>query len=165
MSAATQSSYKRWPSWAAMALVTVVLLAVGISRAAEPRTADERVSAITARIACPVCNGESVADSRAPSSDQIRTNVERLVTEGQLTDDEIVQRIDDNYEGDLRLEPGGTGFEALAWILPGLAALGGAGALAFVFNRWRANSGSRTPSEEDRTLVEAALHPGGGDES
>lgn len=151
------TAYKRWPSWLLMAMVTAGLLAVGVSRAAEPRTADQRVQAIAKRLACPVCNGESVADSRAESANQIRANIEDLVTAGQLDDDEIVAEVDANYVQDLSLVPSGSGFDSLAWVLPAVAAVGGAGGLVAAFARWRRPPDQAGPSEADRALVEAAL--------
>jgi len=151
------AAYKRWPGWLAMALVFAALIAIGVGRAAEPRTADQRVQAISKRIACPVCNGESVADSRAPSSDQIRANIARLVTEGQLSDDQIVTEVDSKYEQDLRLVPSGTGIDALIWVLPACAAVGGAAGLWAAFTRWRRRPTQAGPTDADRELVEAAL--------
>lgn len=150
-------SYKRWPAWAVMVVVLFLLLGVGANRASQPKTADERVQSISKQLACPTCNGESVADSRAPSSEQIKENIQRLVTEGQLTDREIIEQIDGNYVGGLSLVPNGTGFDSLAWILPVLAAAGGVIGLALAFARWKRRPGASGPSEADRALVSAAL--------
>ncbi len=152
-----KTTYKRWPSWLLMAMIVAGLLAVGVSRAGEPRTADQRVQAIAKRLACPVCNGESVADSRATSANQIRTNIEALVAEGRLDDDAIVAEVDANYEDDLSLVPAGSGLDALAWILPVVAAVGGVGGLVAAFARWRRRPDPTGPSAADRELVEAAL--------
>jgi cytochrome c-type biogenesis protein CcmH len=155
----TTRSYKRWPAWLAMALVLAALLAVGVKRSGEPQTADERVQAIAERLACPVCQGESVADSRATSAIQIKTNIERLVTEGRLTDREIVSEIQSRYQEDLSLIPSASGFDSLIYVLPSMAAVGGAVGLYVAFSRWRRRPEQAGPSDDDRRLVEAALHP------
>lgn len=149
--------YKRWPAWLVMALVLAALLAVGVRRAGEPQTADERVTSISSRLACPVCQGESVADSRAPSAEIIRENVERLVTEGRLTDTEIIATIQSTSTEDLSLLPRASGFDALIYVLPAVVAVGGAAGLFAAFLRWRRRPGALGPTDADRELVEAAL--------
>ena len=47
---------KRWPGWLLLGLVAVSLLAVGATRTTGPQTQQERVEAITRRIACPICD-------------------------------------------------------------------------------------------------------------
>lgn len=150
-------AYKRWPGWLLMAMVVAALLAVGVQRAGAPRTADERVQSITSRLACPTCNGESVADSRAISAEQIRTNVEKLVVEGTLTDDQIVEQVDATYPDELTLLPSTSGFDALVWVLPAMAAVGGVASLVAVFLRWQRRAGAEGPTDQDRDLVDAAL--------
>ncbi len=149
--------YKGWLGWLAVAMVAAGLLAVGVSRSHAPRTADERVESIARRVACPVCNGESVADSQAPASVQIRTNIANLVADGKLSDAEIIAAIDARYEGNLSLLPGRSGFDALIWVLPAMAAVGGAGGLVVAFAHWRRRAGDGGPSAADRALVAAAL--------
>lgn len=151
------SARARRVGWLAIAVVTAALLAVGVARAGEPRTADERELSIAKRLACPVCDGESVAESNADSARQIRGQVAELVAAGQLDDDAIVQRIDASYQDELALTPSGSGVDVLAWVLPAVAAaLAGAG-LATAFARWRRAS-VPTVSAADRELVAQALN-------
>ncbi|MGD9704228.1 MAG: cytochrome c-type biogenesis protein CcmH [Acidimicrobiia bacterium] len=151
------SSIKRWPGWLVLFMVLAALLAIGVQRAGEPRTADERELAIYERIACPVCDGESVAESRAESAVQIREVVAQLVVDGQLTDDEIVSQIDASYVEELELTPSASGLDLLVWVLPAVVFVGAAAGLIAVFLRWRRAPGGTGPSDEDRALVAAAL--------
>lgn len=148
---------KRWPGWVVMFMVLAALFAVGVQRAGEPQTADEREQAIYERLACPVCDGESVAESRSASAVQIREVVEALVVEGQLTDDEIVTRIDAGYPEELELTPSRSGIDLIVWVLPAVAFVGAAAGLAAAFVRWRRTPAPGGPSEADRELVAAAL--------
>lgn len=84
---------KGWPGWALLAIVLVALLAFGAGRDGGPQTPEERgAEEISKRLACPVCDGESVSLlSRGTTlsvaiCDQIRTDVDA----GQLSDDDIV---------------------------------------------------------------------------
>jgi cytochrome c-type biogenesis protein CcmH len=147
---------KRWPGWVVLGLVAVALMAIGVSRESGPQNQRERIDAISKRIACPTCDGESVFESRASSSDNVRRQIALLVAESQLTDDEIVRQIDDSYVENLTLTPDSTGLEGLAWILPVVVAVLSVGGLAFAFRRWRDVNGQKA-TDDDRELVAAAL--------
>ncbi len=146
----------RLAGWLLMACVVATLLGVGIARSGQPRTADQRELKIARSLACPVCDGESVAESQAPSAVQIRGRISELVAAGQLSDGEIARTIDAAYQDDLALAPSGSGVDALAWALPAAAAVLAAAGLAAAFGRWR-RDGPVTVSEADRRLVAAAL--------
>ncbi|MSX36897.1 MAG: hypothetical protein F2780_06915, partial [Actinobacteria bacterium] len=82
--------------------------------------------------------------------------IARQVTDGQLTDSQIVKAIDDSYTADLKLVPGGTGFDALIWILPIVLLVVAIAGLVVVFRRWKLQ-GSLLATDADRDLVESAL--------
>ena len=147
---------KGWPSWVLLAAVVVGVLVAGAIRDGGPRTSEERVEEITKRLACPTCDGESVFESRAPASVALRNEVQARVTEGVLTDDEIVSSIEDVYGATVLLVPKATGLDALVWGLPAGAFVCAVAGLAFAFRRWRAAAGA-VPSEADRELVAQAL--------
>jgi cytochrome c-type biogenesis protein CcmH len=151
------SPIKRWPGWLVLFMVLAALLAIGVQRAGQPRTADEREQAIYERLACPVCDGESVVESRAESAVQIREVVARLVVEGQLTDDEIVTQIDASYVEELALTPGRSGLDLLVWVLPAIAFVGAVAGLIAVVLRWQRTPRAAAPNDEDRAIVAAAL--------
>ena len=88
---------KSWPSWLLLVFSAVLLLIIGTQRDAGPSTPQERVEAISRQLACPTCDGESVSESRGTASQAIRQEVARLVADGQMSDSEVVQAIDDKY--------------------------------------------------------------------
>ena len=150
---------KGWPGWILLALVVVGLMAFGATRDTGPRTPDERIESISKRLACPVCQGESVYESRNTASNQIRVAVRQAVNEGTRTDEEIIQDVTTNYEGEELLVPTADGIEALAWALPAAAFVIGVAGLTIAFRRWQLAArqlGSAT--DEDYELVAAALH-------
>ena len=73
---------KSWPAWMLMGLMVVVLLTIGATRDGGPLTQSERIDAISQRLACPTCNGESVYVSRAAAAESIRNQVARDVAAG-----------------------------------------------------------------------------------
>ena len=149
---------KRWPGWVLLAFVVVGLLAYGATRDTGPRTPDERIESVAKRIACPVCQGESVYESRHPTSVNIKDAIEDRVAEGRLSDDEIVESIVAARGGQELLVPSADGIEALAWALPATAFVIGLAGLTVAFRRWQASArrlGAAT--DEDYALVAAAL--------
>ena len=96
---------KRWPGWVVLAFVVVALVAVGATRDGGPQTQDERITALEKRLACPVCQGESVFVSRNTGSVQIRELINQEVERGVLDDQQIIDRIVSNYNGEELLVP------------------------------------------------------------
>ena len=133
----------------------VALLAVGATRGNEPRTPEERVESISKRLACPVCDGESVFESRQSSSISIRTEIRRSVGEGLLSDTEIITTIEQSFGADVLLVPRADGVDALVWALPVAAFVCAIVGLAFAFRRWK-SANDAVPDADDRALVAAA---------
>ena len=149
---------KRWPGWVVLALAVVGLLVVGVTRDTGPRTADDRIESISKRLACPVCQGESVYESRNTASVQIREAIKQAVGDGVQTDDEIIRSISDAYDGEELLVPTASGVEALAWALPAAALVIGVMGLTIAFRRWRASAEALgEASDDDYARVARAL--------
>lgn len=150
-------SRARWP-W----IVLVALLAAGLAVAAigdrGPRTTAERARSISETIKCPTCQGQSVADSSAPSARAIRTEVARRIEAGE-TDDQIRDYIAGIYGEEALLTPPSDGVAGLIWFLPVAGLVAALGGLAIVFRRWRIPEDVHV-SDEDRVLVERARRAG-----
>lgn len=157
-SSALNRRLKSWPAWVVMFVLAASLLVVGATRSSGPQTQEDRVDAITRRVACPVCDGESVFESQNNASRSIRNQVEDLVRANELGDDEIIAFVDTRYEAELLLVPTSSGLDALVWLLPALGFVIGVVGLAFAFRRWRLEAqGVGDPTADDRALVAAAL--------
>lgn len=144
------------PVWMVMGIIVVLLLAVGSTRDSGPRTQGDRIDAITKRIACPTCDGESVYVSRASAAEAIRRQVARDVAAGSMADDEIIASIADTFKAQVLLVPRATGFDSLVWVLPIVALVCAVAGLWSAFRRWKVlNSG--TASDDDVALVERML--------
>jgi cytochrome c-type biogenesis protein CcmH len=149
---------KRWPGWLALLFVVVGLVAVGVTQDTGPQTPEERITALEKRLACPVCQGESVYESRNAASVQIRELIRQGVDQGQLSDQQIIDGIVTRYNGEELLVPTSSGVEALAWALPAAAFVAGVAGLVVAFRRWHASAQQLgDPTDEDYALVAAAL--------
>ena len=150
------SSLNRWPGWVVLVFVLVGFMAYGTTRNAGAQTPDERVQEITKRLACPVCDGESVYESANPASAAIRSEVKAQVRAGVASDDQIIGYIVQQFRGKTQLVPSASGFESLVWVLPATALVCAAVGLFFAFRRWKLNADT-VPDDADRALVEQAL--------
>jgi cytochrome c-type biogenesis protein CcmH len=151
-----QKQLKRWPGWVVLVLVLAGFLAVGASRNAGPRTPNERLEDISSRLACPICDGESVFESRNADSQNIRAEIRSQIVDGNRSDTQIISYIADRFSARVLLVPKATGLDALVWALPVAALVCALVGLAYAFRKWK-GAVDTVPDDADRELVDAAL--------
>ncbi len=156
MSVKSLQRLKRWPGWVLLVLVVAGLLAYGSTKDAGARTPEERVEEISKQLACPICGGETVYESRNTASTSIRAEIAAQVTTTDATDDEIIAYIVQQFGAKTQLLPKASGFESLVWVLPSVALVCAGVGLGFAFRRWRTNVDT-VPDDDDRARVAAAL--------
>jgi cytochrome c-type biogenesis protein CcmH len=146
-----------WLALVAVVAIAMVALVVGSGPSSSPSS---RAARLANELACPVCSGESVADSNAPASRSIRADIVRRIDAGQ-SDAEIRDAYVARYGEHVLLTPDSGGLGVIAWGLPVLVIVLGAGGIVLAIRR-----GSRTPrlaaSPADVALVaeaRAAEHP------
>jgi len=132
---AHRHNYRAWRMGVAL-VMAVTLLAAGIAAATEPVA---RAQAIAAKLRCPVCQNESVADSPSELAAQMRTLIREKVAAGE-TDQQIVDYFVSKYGEWILLEPPRRGLLWIVWLAPAAALLGGAYlALSYVLRPVRAS--------------------------
>ena len=124
---------RRALSWIAAALVAAAAFVYGAVDEGPPKTNADRVRALAEDFACPVCAGQSVAESDVPVAREIRRQVAVWVDEGR-SDAYIRDQLVAAYDVDIDYNPSGSGITSLVWILP-LFAGGGIAALVVVMLR------------------------------
>jgi cytochrome c-type biogenesis protein CcmH len=144
-----------WFGYTVMAVIALTSLAVGTMRTSGPYSVADRVNAVAKTIKCPTCQGESSADSNAPASREIRTDIADRLSRGE-SPDEIRAFYVGSYGEQILLTPSGSGVTAVVWVLPVLVLVGAVAGLVVAFRRWRGSGASRA-TEDDRALVESAL--------
>jgi cytochrome c-type biogenesis protein CcmH len=154
VSAARGRGFRR-ASWIAIAALAIVSLGWAVLDEGPPRTTEEQVEAIARTLKCPVCDGQSVADSDVAASRAIRAEIARLVEEGR-SPSEVRAAISASFGDDVQLIPPASGVAGLVWILPVVALVVGLALVASTLARWRRRAPA-VPSAEDRALVEQAL--------
>ncbi len=145
---------RRTLSWLLVVVVALSALVVAAVDDGGPRTNSDRAYALAKDFACPVCQGQSIAESDVAIARTIRRNIRIWVDEGQSEDfirDELVSI----YGEDIDYSPSTDGISALVWVLPVVGAVAAAAGLAMVFRRWQAEAGAEA-TEADEALVAAA---------
>ena len=117
------------------------------------RTNADRVYDLARDFACPVCQGQSVAESDVPVARTIRREIGVWVGEGR-SDEYIRDQLVGFYGEDIDYNPSATGVTSLVWILPVVAGAAAAAGLVIVFRGWR-NEAELEAAAEDVALVEA----------
>ena len=118
-----------------MRLLVALLLVVGLTAAAEPRTT---LPDVEDEVMCVECR-TALNISQAPVADQERAFIRERIAEG-MTKEEIKAALVEEYGPDVLAEPGDDGFDLAAWLVPGALVALAAGGVILLAGRWR-----RTP--------------------
>ncbi|GEM_PF-948291 len=139
---------KTWRSLALLALIGG--LSVGLaftlgSQRARP-TLDSRVRTVASGLRCPICQGESVADSPSGLAASMRGVIRRQLQEGR-TPHQVQQYFVARYGQWILLAPPAAGVGTIAWVGP--PAILGAGAILLIFLLLRWRLGGRPAASEE----------------
>ena len=110
-----------------MAVVAAAAFLYGTVADGPPKTNADRVHELALSFACPVCAGQSVAESDVSVAREIRRQIALWVDEGR-SDAYIRDQIVSVYGEQTDYNPPASGLSSLVWILP-LVASGGIGAV------------------------------------
>ena len=115
----------------------LLLVAAALVLAA-PAAASERhptLAELEDQLMCPVCAGETLAQSDSPPAQQIKAHIQRRIGEG-ATRSQIKDELVEEWGTRILAAPPRHGFDLLAWALPLVGLLGGAAAIGFLAWRW-----------------------------
>lgn len=138
----------------AIAVVGVSIFVFAAVDEGAPTTNADRAYELAKDFACPVCQGQSIAESDVVLARNIRREIRVWVDEGR-SDDFIRDQLVANFGEDIDYTPPSDGITALVWILPIVAGAVAGGGLVLAFRKWQLESDLEA-SDEDTALVEAA---------
>jgi cytochrome c-type biogenesis protein CcmH len=118
--------------------VRLLLLALLALALAAPALASERhptLGELEGQLMCPICAGETLAQSDAPAAQRIKAYIQERIAAGD-TRSEIKRKLVDQWGKRILAAPPRHGFDLLAWALPLVGLLGGAGVLGLLAWRW-----------------------------
>ena len=121
---------------------------------------EAKVFEIAKELRCPVCVSESVADSNADISIEMREIIQSQLEEGKSKPD-ILAFFQARYGDWILLSPPKRGLHLLVWLLPLIAGLIGLSVLALVIRRWMLKAQKvEAVDEADLRRVRDALKQG-----
>jgi cytochrome c-type biogenesis protein CcmH len=132
-----------------LALVALVLAA--------PAAASERhptLGELEGQLMCPICQGETLAQSDSPAAQRIKGYVQLRIDQG-ATRSQIKRELVQQWGTRILAAPPRHGFDLLAWLLPIVGVLGGAAVIGVLAWRW---SRQREPATQ-WTLTARPLGP------
>ncbi len=122
-----------------------------------PAAYDEaEAQAIDRMLMCPVCPAESIDQAQVPLAKQMRTQVRQLLGDG-ASRDEVLYWFKARYGPGIVAEPPRSGFNLIAWIVPGVALIAGLAGGVLALRAMRRPSDDETAG--NLTDVDPALQP------
>ena len=116
-------SLRRYAGWA-VSLVALVVIIIGLLPGDAVADPDARAQQITERIACPWCDGQSLAESDSQVARDLVVILREKIDEG-WSDEEIYDFFASSYGDQVLLDPPLTGWGLALWAMPALAIVGG----------------------------------------
>ncbi len=80
----------------------------------------ERTLELARQLQCPICAGQSVADSQVTLAQQMRDTIERKVQAGE-SDEHIIAYFEERYGQNVLMDPPKSGFALTLWWVPPIA--------------------------------------------
>jgi cytochrome c-type biogenesis protein CcmH len=144
-------------------LLSIVVLVAALwsflsLNAATHKTLDQRVQEVGAQLKCPVCQGESVADSPSLLAQQMRGSIRKQLEQGK-SEQEVIQYFVNSYGPGIVWTPQWQGFTLFAWLVPIVLLLGGIGLLWLTLREWRASVPASTNEDTQTSSDDAELEP------
>ena len=102
----------------------------------EADTLEDQIAEIAGELMCPVCEGQSVAESNAQLARDMRTIIKTKLLEGN-SKEEIIDYFVSSYGETILASPPPRGFSAILWLLPVLSVLIGAAIILRTIRAYR----------------------------
>ncbi|HSJ84006.1 MAG TPA: cytochrome c-type biogenesis protein [Acidimicrobiia bacterium] len=137
-------------------VATMAVMAVALTLLVSTRPADvDRVEEIGSRIKCPVCQGESIANSPSPMAEDMMDLVSERVAAG-ISDQDIIDELLGSYTGAVLLDPPASGTTLVLWLAP-IAALVLGVAVILWWQRHPGAGGEQSPLPVERSRTRLVI--------
>lgn len=118
---------------------------------------EARARAISRNLRCPVCQGESIDDSNAPISRDLRIVVRERLVAGD-SDAEVLEFVVSRYGEFVLFNPKVEGANLILWLAgPAVLLIGGLGAVIYVRRRGIATGAEPALSESEQSRLRELL--------
>ena len=113
---------------------------------------DDRVNEIAHLLMCPVCQGQSVAESNSNLAQDMRQIIRKQLEEGK-SKDEVIAYFVSRYGETILASPPPRGVNWLLWVLPGLAIIFGGFGIAIYLYKSQSGKNSGNGGETEKKSV------------
>jgi cytochrome c-type biogenesis protein CcmH len=121
--------------------LVLVLAALVLAAPAAASERDPTLAELEEQLMCPVCAGETLAQSDSPPAQRIKAYIARRIDDG-ATRSQIKDELVEEFGTRILAAPPRHGFDLLAWVLPLVGLFGGGAVIGVLAWRW-----SRTREE------------------
>ncbi len=108
-----------------LVVAAVLCLAILSCVTEDDLTADQRVYQLSQQLMCPVCDGQTLDQSQAQLSEDMKAVIRTKIEEGE-TNAQIRAYFVERYGEIVLASPEAGGFNVIAWVVPGLIFIAGA---------------------------------------
>ncbi len=115
-------------------LALTVLFLFSAAAIATEKSLDDRVNEIAYLLMCPVCQGQSVAESNSNLANDMRQIIRKQLEEGK-TNQEVIDYFVSSYGDSILASPPKKGINWLLWVMPGVAVVLGAVGIALFLHK------------------------------
>lgn len=136
-----------------MSAILVSLIAIALASGCvreDDLTADQRVHQLSQQLMCPVCDGQTLDQSQAQLSEDMKAVIRQKI-EGGNSNQQIRNYFVDRYGEIVLASPDAGGFNLIAWVMPVVIFLGGALLVGNAFLNMRRESRSNEDKSEVTT--------------
>ncbi|HSC49771.1 MAG TPA: cytochrome c-type biogenesis protein [Gaiellaceae bacterium] len=137
-----------------MRLLVLALVALVLAAPAAASEQHPTLGELEGQLMCPICQGETLAQSDSPAAQRIKAYVQLRIDQG-ATRSQIKRELVQQWGTRILAAPPRHGFDLLAWLLPIAGVLGGAAVIGALAWRW---SRQREPAAQ-WTLTARPLGP------
>jgi cytochrome c-type biogenesis protein CcmH len=145
--------------WLALVLCAVLGLNIVHAKEAAPAADDPaleaRMQKIAVELRCLVCQNQTIADSPAGLSDDLRREIREQLQRG-ASDEQVVQYMTERYGDFIRYRPAVRGSTLALWVGPLVLLVGGVGVLVFALRRRAKLAPDRFEPDDDDEAAEGA---------
>lgn len=138
-----------------MGWLTQISLALWLAVAApDPQAIERQAKQIETMLIAPCCWSQQVSVHQSPASDEIKTNIRKLLAEGR-TQQQILDAYAAEYGDRILAEPPARGFSASLYVLPWIFLAGSIGLVVWVIRRLRTPGTAAAGTEVASATIDA----------
>ena len=113
-----------------------LLIGLGLASAACAQTLDDRVYAVARQLMCPVCQGQTVAESDSALAREMKAIIRQKLEAGE-TPDQLLRYFAGQFGDSVLAEPRPRGAAFILYLAPPLALAAGLAIAVAAIRRWR----------------------------